>query len=105
MTFPPLALYNGLMNCSSGVTAMEVIQEKSSSNIRGQVARILFERANGGNGQRCLAQRDIAEMLDTTWGRVHESLNSLFNEGAIVIEGNRIILKRDLILKAAGETL
>ena len=83
---------------------MEAIREKSSSSIRRQVARILFERAkNGSGGQKLLAQREIAEMLDTSWSLVHESLNSLFSEGAIRIDGNRIILKRELILKAAEE--
>jgi len=82
---------------------MEAIQEKSSSSIRSQVARILLERASSGNGGRnLLAQRDIADILDTTWSTVHESLNSLFNEGAIKIDGRRIILNKDLILKAAG---
>ena len=43
-------------------------QEQSFSYIRGQVARILLERAwDSNNGHNKLAQRDIANILGTGW--------------------------------------
>ena len=71
--------------------------------IRGQVAGLLLERAGDGTGgQRLLAQRDIAAALGTGWDMVHLSLKSLYEEGAIRIERNRIIIKKELLQKAAG---
>ena len=76
-------------------------QEQSFINIKCQVAKILLDHADdGGNGQNRLAQRDIASMLGTNWINVHQSLKSLYGEGAIKIEGSRIILNKELILKA-----
>jgi hypothetical protein len=80
------------------------MHEQSFSSLKGQVAKVLLDHADGGrNGQNRLAQRDIASMLGTDWINVHQSLKSLYGEGAIKIEGNRIILNKELILKATGE--
>ncbi|MHB8104942.1 MAG: helix-turn-helix domain-containing protein [Dehalococcoidales bacterium] len=78
-------------------------QTQSFPQIRGQVARILLEHATDGtNGHKPLAQRDIATMLGTGWDMVHLSLKSLYNEGVIKIERNRIIINKDLIQKVAA---
>jgi hypothetical protein len=79
-------------------------KQQSFSNIKEQVAKILLNHADGKyNGRSCLAQRDIASMLGTNWTDVHLSLKSLNDEGTIRIEGSRIILNKELILKAAGD--
>ncbi len=78
-------------------------QDQSFSRIKGQVARILLEHAGDGtNGHNRLAQRDIAEMLGTGWGAVHLSLKSLYHDGVIRVERNRIIINKELIHKVAG---
>ena len=77
-------------------------QEQSFSHIRGQVARILLEHAgDSNNGHKKLAQRDIASLLGIGWGTVHLSLKSLYHDGIIRIERNRIIINKELIRKAA----
>lgn len=77
-------------------------KNQSFSKIRGQVARILLEHAQYTNdGQNRLTQRDIATMLHTEWYMVHLSLKSLYHEGIIRIERNRITLNKVLIQKAA----
>lgn len=82
---------------------MQVLEEQFYPNIRGQVARLLLDHADGeGNRKTLLAQREIAERLGTNWNSVHESLKSLYSEGIIRIERNRIILNKALIQKAAG---
>jgi hypothetical protein len=85
-----------------GDTVAAATRERPLANIRGQVARILLEYAdNGRSGQNRLAQRDIAEMLNTGWDQVHSLLESFKNEGAIKIEGNRIIIGKRLLQEAA----
>ncbi len=77
-------------------------QDQSFPYIKGQVARILLEHAMDGNkGQNRLAQRDIATMLGIGWHMVHLSLKSLFHDGTIRIEDNRIIINKELIRKVA----
>jgi DNA-binding GntR family transcriptional regulator len=86
-----------------GVSMTFTEQDQSFPYIRGQVARILLEHAGDGNNQpNRLAQRDIATMLGTGWDKVHLSLKSLYHEGVIRIERNRIIINKELIQKAAG---
>jgi Mn-dependent DtxR family transcriptional regulator len=82
---------------------MPILNEQLDPDIRGQVARLLLEHVDGeSNKKTLLAQRDIAEMLGANWNSVHESLKSLYSEGIIRIERNRIILNKELIQKAAG---
>ncbi|MGD0781083.1 MAG: helix-turn-helix domain-containing protein [Dehalococcoidales bacterium] len=78
-------------------------QDQSFLNIKGQVAKVLLEYArNSNNGHNRLSQRDIATMLGTGWDTVHLSLKSLYNEGIIRIERNRIVVNKELIQKVAG---
>jgi hypothetical protein len=87
-----------------GASMIPTEKEQSLSNIKEQVAKILLDHADGKrNGHNQLAQRDIASMLGANWLDVHQSLRSLYDEGTIKIEGCRIILNKDLIMKAAGE--
>jgi DNA-binding GntR family transcriptional regulator len=73
-------------------------QEQSFQRTRGQVARLLLEHAvNGTDGNNRLTQRDMAEMLGTGWATVHRSLQSLYNEGIIRIERNRISVNKELV--------
>ena len=86
-----------------GVSMILPKQEQSLSVIRGQVAKILFEHAGDSNkGNNRLTQRDIADMLGTSWDRVYISLKSLYHDGIIRIERNRIIINKELIQKAAN---
>ena len=67
-------------------------------NTKGKVAKIILQNALDDNpGKPRLAQRDMAEITGTDWHTVHASLNNLKNEGAIKIEGNRIIINRELL--------
>jgi hypothetical protein len=87
-----------------GASMISTEKQQSFSNIKEQVAKVLLDHADGKrNGNNKLAQRDIASMLGTNWLDVHQSLRSLYDEGSIKIEGCRIILNKELILKAAGE--
>jgi hypothetical protein len=87
-----------------GVPVTLVAKDSSFIRIRGQVARVLLEHAlKPANGHPGLSQRDIATMLATGWDMVHLSLKSLHKEGAISIEHNRIIIKKELLQKLAGE--
>jgi len=81
------------------------LRKRSSSllNIKGQVARVLLDHAGGSaDGQNRLTHRDMAAMLNTDWDKIHTSLRSLHDEGAIKIDRHRIIVEKDLLLKAAG---
>jgi len=70
---------------------------------RGQVARILLEHAgNGDKGNNRLTQRDIATTLGTGWDIIHVTLKSLYQEGIIRMEHNRIIINKELLQKVAG---
>lgn len=66
-------------------------------NIKGQVARVLLDA-----GGTALTHRDMAAMLNTDWDKIHMSLRSLHDDGAIKIDRNRIIVERELLRKAAG---
>lgn len=78
-------------------------QNQSFYDIRGQVARILLEHATDNTDRHHrLTQRDIATKLGTGWDTVHMSLKSLFNDGIIRIERNRIVINKELIQKEAG---
>jgi DNA-binding GntR family transcriptional regulator len=86
-----------------GVNMTVSEQDQSFSKIKGQVARILLEHTgDSNNGQNRLAQRDIATMIDTGWDMVHLALKSLYHDGIIRIDRNRIMLNKELIQKAAG---
>lgn len=85
------------------VPATVTAQDRTFDVIKGQVAKILLEHAGDGcSGHRRLAQRDIAAMLNTGWASVHLSLMSLYREGVIRIERNRIIINKELLEKTAG---
>lgn len=77
-------------------------QEKSLSNIKGQVAQVLLDHAgeNAGGPNR-LTHRDMAAMLNTDWYKIHSSLRSLHDEGAIKIDRHRIIVEKELLQKVA----
>jgi CRP-like cAMP-binding protein len=84
---------------------MPAIIKNSFIDIRGRVARALLERAeDGASGQPRLAQRDIASSVGTDWGMVHISLKSMQAEGAIRIDGNRLIINKKRLQKVAGIT-
>ena len=75
-------------------------QEQSFPHVRGQVARILLEHTGDcNNGHNKLTQRDIASLLGIGWGTVHLSLKSLYRDGIIRIERNRIIINKELARK------
>jgi len=64
---------------------------------------MLLEYArHGTTGIPGLSQREMAELLGTTWELVNESLRSLHEEGAIRIERHRIIIKEKSLQKIAG---
>jgi len=74
-------------------------------HVRGRVAKVLLQHAGDGNstGERPrVAQRDIAETVGADWGMVHMSLKSMQEEGAIKIDGHRLIINRALLQKVAG---
>jgi DNA-binding GntR family transcriptional regulator len=75
-------------------------QEQFLPLIRSQVAKILLEHA--GNRNNRLTQRDIATKLGTGWDVVHLTLKSLYRDGIIKVERNRIIVNKELAQKAAG---
>jgi predicted transcriptional regulator len=75
-------------------------QNRSLPWIKSQVAKILLEHAS--NHHNRLTQRDIATKLGTGWDMVHLSLKSLFNDGIIKVEHNRITVNKELAQKAAG---
>jgi hypothetical protein len=68
---------------------------------KGKVAKIILQNAlDHTPGKPRLAQRDMAEITGADWQAIHASLNDLKNEGAIKIEGNRIIINRELLQAA-----
>ena len=80
-----------------------VIADKHFNRIRGQVAQVLLDHAGGSSNQpNRLTHRDIATMLNTDWDKIHLSLKSLHEEGAIKIDRHRIIIEPELLQKAAG---
>jgi DNA-binding GntR family transcriptional regulator len=89
-------------NYFAGYITMPTTMEHSFTDIRGRVARILLERADGASGGPRLAQRDIAATVGTDWGMVHISLKSMQAEGAIKIDRNRLIINKERLRKVAG---
>jgi hypothetical protein len=86
-----------------GVPMMLAEKENSILSIRGQVAQVLLEHAGDNNNRHNqLTHRDMATMLNTGWDKIHLSLKSLHEEGAIKIDRNRIILETKLLQKVAG---
>ena len=82
---------------------MTLLQDQSLQRIRGQVAQVLLEHAGDNAGrQNRLSHRDMATMLNTDWDKIHLSLKSLHEEGAIKIDRHRIIVEKELLQKAAG---
>jgi hypothetical protein len=78
-------------------------QDQSFGHVRGLVAGVLLENAGDGKAERRrLAQRDIARITGTSWEMVHMSLKSLQDEGAIRIEGHRLIINKELLQKIDG---
>lgn len=77
-------------------------REKSLRKIKGRVAQVLLDHAGeNADGQNSLTHRDMAAMLNTDWDKIHTSLKSLHDEGAIKIDRNRIIVERGLLQKVA----
>jgi len=87
----------------NGVPITLAMQDGALKNIKGQVARILLEHAKDGtDGHHPLTHRTMATMLNTGWDKIYLSLKSLHEEGAIIIDRNRIIIKSELLQKLAG---
>ena len=79
--------------------------QRSFIHIRGQVAKVLLEHAGDGNntaGRPRIAQRDIAATVGADWGMVHMSLKSMQEEGAIKLDGHRLIINKALLEKVAA---
>jgi DNA-binding transcriptional regulator YhcF (GntR family) len=77
-------------------------QDHTLHQIKSRIAKILLENAgDNSNGNNHLAQRDIAASLCIGWDTVHQALESLYRDGVIRIERNRIILNKELIQKVA----
>jgi len=77
-------------------------QDQSFLRVKGQVAKLLLKHAVAGiDGNNRLTQRDMAEMLGTSWGMVYLSLMSLCHEGIIRINRNKIIVNKELVQKMA----
>ena len=86
-----------------GVVMILAEQLKSLSKTKSQVARLLLGNAgNSKNGNKPITHRDMAAMLDTDWGLIHLSLNSLRDDGLIRIERNRIIVTKALVSLVAN---
>ena len=78
-------------------------QDRTITDIRGQVAGILIEHTgNGSEGRQQLTHQNMATLLNTGWDKIYLSLKSLNEEGAIKIDRNRIIVKMDVLQKIAG---
>jgi predicted transcriptional regulator len=78
-------------------------QNQDILDARDKVARLLLDHVgDAGNARNRLAQRDIAAKLGMGWGMVHLSLKSLYRDGFIKIDRNRIVLNRELIRKMAA---
>jgi len=79
--------------------------QRSFIHIRGQVARVLLDHAGDGNsngGRPRVAQRDIAATVGADWGMVHLSLKSMQEEGAIKLDGHRLIINKERLQKVAA---
>ncbi len=77
-------------------------RDNSLVQIKGQVAQVLLDHAgDNAGGQKRLTHRDMAAMLNTDWDKIHTSLKSLNDEGAIKIDGHRIIVEKELLQKVA----
>jgi DNA-binding MarR family transcriptional regulator len=79
--------------------------QHSLTHVKGQVAKVLLKHADDGNrsgGRPRVAQRDIAATVGADWGMVHMSLKSMQEEGAIKIDGHRLIINKALLQKVAG---
>lgn len=73
-------------------------QPQNLQHLKSQVVKILLQHAgNGSNGHSRLAQRDIATMLGTAVITVHQALNSLYCDGAIKIDRNRITINKEMV--------
>jgi len=106
MTILPFPVYNCLVVVLNGALEHPGKRGKSMVNIKGQVARVLLNHAvENTDGRNRLTHRDIAEMLNTDWGKIHKSLRSLHDDGVIKIDGNRIIIGLRSLQKAAGVTV
>jgi hypothetical protein len=82
---------------------MPAEQDNSILHIRGQVAQVLLEHAGDNTNRRNqLTHRDMATMLNTGWDKIHLSLKSLHDEGAIKIDRNRIIIETKRLQELAG---
>jgi predicted transcriptional regulator len=83
---------------------MPTTAENTFIDIRGKVARVLLECADGDSERPRMAQRDIAAAVGTDWGMVHISLKSMQADGAIKIDRNRLIINKEMLRKVAGIT-
>lgn len=102
MIFLPLPVYNGAVVFLSGASMTLKKRSKSLVYIKGQVAQVLLDYAGDtADGQNRLTHRDMAEMLNTDWDKIHTSLKSLNDEGAIKIDRHRIIVEKELLQKVA----
>jgi hypothetical protein len=82
---------------------MLAVRDNSIVDIKGQVAQVLLEHAgDSANRHNQLTHRDMAAMLNTGWDKIHLSLKSLHEEGAIKIDRNRIIIEKKTLQKLAG---
>lgn len=80
------------------------VPDQTLGHVKKLVARVLLEHAGDSTpGRPQLTQRDIAALVGTDWERVHMSLKSLQDEGAIRIEHHRLIVKKELLQKIAGQ--
>ena len=77
-------------------------REKSLLKIKGRVAQVLLDYAGEDSGEpNRLTHRDMAVILNTDWVKIHNSLKSLHDEGAIKIDRNRIIVEKEVLQKVA----
>lgn len=84
---------------------MTAAHNNSLNHVKGLIAKTLLEHAGDGNGgTNRLAQRDIAARVGTDWDTVHLTLQSMQDEGAIRIEGHRLIINKGLLQKVVGLT-
>ena len=88
---------------SQDVPTTLLAHDRPFSQVRGMVAKVLLEYAgDSATKLRQLTQRDIAVLIGTDWATVHISLKSLQDKGAIRIEHQRIIVKKELLQNFAG---
>jgi len=83
-----------------------MLREKSLGYIKKQVARILIEHTkHESSGTSKLSQREMATLIGASWLQINKSLELLQEEGAIRIDRHRLIINRESMEKAAGESL